>query len=62
MLAILINGAWDYGQIMGLVPHLIDGGLSILQYANDAILFVEHDLAKSTNMKIRLCAFEQLLA
>ena len=28
----------------GLVPHLVEGGLSILQYADDTILFMENDL------------------
>jgi hypothetical protein len=42
------------------VPHLLDGGLSILKYADDTILFMEHDLAKAVNMKLILCLFEQL--
>lgn len=44
----------------GLVPHLVDGGVSILQYADDTIIFMEHDLAKARNMKLVLCLFEQL--
>ena len=44
----------------GLVPHLVDGGVSILQYADDSIIFMEHDLAKARNMKLVLCLFEQL--
>ena len=47
---------------MGIVPHLVDGGLSILQYADDTILFMDHDIEKATNMKMLLCAFEQLSA
>ena len=42
MLAILIERAKNDGQIAGVVPHLVDGGLSILQYADDTILFMEH--------------------
>jgi hypothetical protein len=60
MLATLINRAKENGQIKGLVPHLVDGGLSILQYADDTILFMDHDLEKAMNMKLILCAFEQL--
>ena len=60
MLAILINRAKDEGQVSGVVPHLVDGGLSILQYADDTILFMDHDIEKATNMKMLLCAFEQL--
>ena len=60
MLAILLNSAKVDGQISGVVPHLIDGGLSILQYADDTILFMDHDLEKARNMKLLLCAFEQV--
>ena len=60
MLTIIINRARDEGQIKGILPNLFDGGLSILQYADDTILFMDHDMAKTTNMKLLLCAFEQL--
>ena len=60
MLAIFITRAKEDGQIQGLIPHLVDGGLSILQYIDDTILFMEHDLEQAKNMKIILCAFEQL--
>jgi hypothetical protein len=61
MLAILIKRAKEDGQVSGLIPHLVDGGVSILQYTNDTILFMEHDLDKALNMKLILCIFEQLL-
>ena len=60
MLAILIGRAKEHGQVGGLIPHLVDGGVSILQYADDTIIFMEHDLAKARNMKLVLCLFEQL--
>jgi hypothetical protein len=60
MLAILIERAKSDGQIEGVIPHLVDGGLSILQYANDTTLFMEHDLEKARNLKLILAAFEQL--
>jgi hypothetical protein len=59
MLTILINRAKDDGQLSGVVPHLLDGGLSILEYADDTNLFMEHDLEKSRTMKLLLYAFEQ---
>ena len=34
MLAIRIGRAKEAGQVGGLVPHLVDGGVSILQYAD----------------------------
>jgi hypothetical protein len=60
MLAILIARAKEDGQVAGLIPHLVDGGISILQYADDTILFMEHDIQKALNMKLVLCIFEQL--
>ena len=60
MLAIMIERAKNSDQIAGVVPHLVDGGLSILQYADDTILFMEHDLEKALNLKLILSAFEQL--
>jgi hypothetical protein len=42
MLAILINRAKLGGQISGVILNIIDDGLSILQYADDTILFMDH--------------------
>jgi hypothetical protein len=41
MLAILIARSNEERQVGGLVPHLVDDGVSILQYADDTILFME---------------------
>jgi hypothetical protein len=41
MLAILIARAKEDGQIGSLIPHLVEGGVSILQYADDTILFLQ---------------------
>ena len=60
MLAIIIDRAKLDGQIAGLLPHLVDDGLSILQYADDTILFVKHNLEKARNLKLILSAFKQL--
>ena len=40
MLMILIGRAKENGQVGGLVPHLVDGGVSILQYADGTIIFM----------------------
>jgi hypothetical protein len=60
MLGILIKRANFKGEVGDLVPHLVDGGLSILQYTDDIILFLEHDPEKAQNMKLILYAIEQL--
>jgi hypothetical protein len=59
-LTIMIERAKVDGLIERVVTHLVDGGLSILQYANDTILFIEHDFEKAKNLKLILSAFEQL--
>jgi hypothetical protein len=47
-----IEHAQIYGQnkIEGVIPHLVDGWLSILHYVDDLILFMEHDLEMSRNL------------
>jgi hypothetical protein len=60
MLVILINRAKGEGQLSGVIPHLVDDDLSILQYADDAILFMEQNFEQTKNMKLLLSAFEQL--
>jgi hypothetical protein len=47
MLPIMIKHAKTDGLIDGVILHLVDGGLSILQYVDDTILLMEHDLEKS---------------
>jgi hypothetical protein len=58
--AIIIYRANEDGQVDGLIPHLVDGRVSVLQYVDDTIIFLEHDLEKSLNMKLILFIFEQL--
>jgi retron-type reverse transcriptase len=60
VLSILIKRAKEEDQVAGLVPYLVEDGLSILQYADDIVLFLEHDLDKEKNMKLLLLAFEQV--
>jgi hypothetical protein len=42
----------------GVVLHLVEGGLSILQYADDMNLFMDHDIEKAKNIKLILSTFE----
>lgn len=60
MLAILIVRAKESGQFRGVVPHMVDDGLLVLQYVDDTIIFSEHDPQEAKNMKPMLCAFEEL--
>ena len=60
MLAVIISRAKESGQVEGVIPHLIQDGLSILQYADDTVIFMSHDVQKAINMKLILSTFEQL--
>jgi hypothetical protein len=40
MLVVLIERSKIHEMFYGLVPHLVNGGLSILQYAYDTICFL----------------------
>jgi hypothetical protein len=59
-LAIIIKKAQTEGLVKGLVPHLVDGGVWILQYADDTILLLDDDLDNARNIKFILCLFEQI--
>jgi hypothetical protein len=60
MLAILIKRVKEDGQINRIILHLVDDGLSILQYEDDTIIFLDHDLDQAKNMKLLLTVFEQI--
>jgi hypothetical protein len=60
MLAILINRAKEEGQISRVILNLVDDNLSILQYADDTILFMDDNLEQAKNMKLLSSGFEQL--
>jgi hypothetical protein len=55
-----LHGAKEHDQVGCLIPHLVEGGFLVMQYADDTILFMEHNLEKAVNMQLILCIFEQL--
>ena len=60
MLATLIFWAKSNGKFTEVVPHPVEDGLSILQYAADTILFMDHDTLQAKELKVVLNTFEQL--
>jgi hypothetical protein len=50
-----------HGQTRGVIPHHVEGGLSILQCADDTIIFLDHDIEQTKETKLSLYVFEQLL-
>jgi hypothetical protein len=47
MLAMLFARAKEEHQFNGIVPHLIGGCLSILQYADDTMVFLDHNIKQA---------------
>lgn len=52
--------AQNSGQIAGLIPHLIDKGVAMLQYVDDTIMFIHDDLDSAKNLNLLLYMFEQM--
>ena len=46
MLVVFIARSKEDGQVGGFILHLVDGGESILQYANDTIMFLNTTLRR----------------
>jgi hypothetical protein len=59
-LSTVLDAASRAGQINGVVPHLIQGGITHLQYTDDTILILELDDNSIANLKFLLIAFEIL--
>jgi hypothetical protein len=56
MLATFISRVREEDQIDGLLPHLVDRGLSVLQFANDTILLTDHNLEQAKKYEaIAMC-------
>jgi hypothetical protein len=60
MLAVLISRSKDLCHFNGVIPHLVDGDLSILQCADNSIIFLENDRQGAKNMNLLMCTFDQL--
>jgi hypothetical protein len=56
----MMHKAQQNDLITGLVEDLIPKGIAVLQYANDTIICLKHDLDKARNMKMLLYMFEQM--
>ena len=47
-------------MIKGLVPHLFEGGLTHLQYADDTVLLLQFDLQTLRNVRVILSCYEAM--
>jgi hypothetical protein len=51
-----LPGAKEDGQVEGLILHIVDEGVSVLQYADDTTI-MKNDIENALNMKLLLCIF-----
>jgi hypothetical protein len=59
-LATMLEKAKAANQIRGSIPHLVEGGLTHLQYADDTIIFLSLDEQTILNAKFLLYYFEDM--
>jgi hypothetical protein len=57
----MVLKAQDNGLFNGLAEHIIPKGVAILQYADDTIICLKHDLEGARNMKLLLYMFEMIV-
>jgi hypothetical protein len=56
----MLYSAKSAKEIKGLVPHLIEGGITILQYADDTIFFLNMNDQSIIHTKFLLYCFENM--
>jgi hypothetical protein len=56
----MLDNARTAGEIKGLMTHLIEGGITHLQYADDTIIFLNMDEQSIIHTKFLLYCFENL--
>jgi hypothetical protein len=54
----MIRKAQASGRVFGLIDHIVDKGVVVLQYADDTIICLKHSLEGARNMKILLYMYE----
>jgi mannosylglycoprotein endo-beta-mannosidase len=59
-LAKMIAQAQEAKLVTGLVPHLIENGVVILQYVDDTILLIQDDMEQIIHMKLILYMVEAM--
>lgn len=56
----MLNRAKEAGHLEGLVPQLVPGGLTHLQYADDTILFLANTEENIATIKFLLYCYEEM--
>jgi len=56
----MLSRASASGVIQGLIPNLIDGGLTHLQYADDTVIFLDFTSENLMNLRLILKCYEAI--
>jgi hypothetical protein len=56
----MVHKAQENELIKGLISQIVPNGVAILQYADDTIIFLKHDIVGARHMKLLLYLFEML--
>jgi hypothetical protein len=56
----MMESAQENNFFTGLIDHIVPNGVAILQYADDTIIFVKHDVMGARNMKMLLYLYEMM--
>jgi hypothetical protein len=59
-LSAILSAARRAGHIHGVIPHLILGGISHLQYADDTLILIQNSDEDIANLKFPLMCFEDI--
>ncbi|XP_051229193.1 uncharacterized protein [Lolium perenne] len=59
-LSAILSAAGRAGHIHGVVPHLIPGGISHLQYADDTLILIQNSDEDIANLKFLVMCFEDM--
>lgn len=59
-LSAMLSRACSAGVIKGLVPHLFEGDLTHLQYADDTVLMLQYDPSNLRNIRMILSCYEAM--
>ncbi|KAK1679281.1 hypothetical protein QYE76_040129 [Lolium multiflorum] len=56
----ILSAVGAAGHLQGVVPHLIPGGISHLQYADDTLILIQNSEENIANLKFLLMCFEDM--
>jgi hypothetical protein len=57
-MSVMVKNAQQSGVLKGIVPHIQENGIAILQFADDTMFLLEEGFENARNLKFLLCLFE----